>query len=491
MNRAVAAASLLLLLFFLAMKTAEEVHQQGFTSTEASNIHSSTAEFRRCPKLKSGVDVAAQSILLERANYSVDLIRAGHKMALAPALAAANLTKWRGAFDQVDRKKKMDVLIFGGSMTMGMGCDNGALAVLNACSHANRTFTMLQGLFVDRRIDVTTHSFAYGGANSKFSADAIPPILWSLSFVPDVVVVDYGVNDMAELQNKAIVGQLTEAIFSIISDYLPSAATMLIIPDFEAHERANDAMAAEYLRAALHHGVAVVDVRSACLKLGFCPWRDVFRRKDEKRGKTHPSHFTHISIAETSLAALLALFDASCNKRDTRGRFLNPNVSHHVTCMRPTTYINAGKPPIGWKMNSTTPDGGWVLTEDRVGKPGWIARGDRNISYNITFPVKFGSNPKLVVTMLRSYESMCEARLLVSSAPALWKELNASWSRPFSVPFTVEVNVMNGPPKVGDKLFMFELRNGFSTKPNSTENVTFSLTPSPRCKFKLISIVAC
>ena len=72
---------------------------------------------------------------------------------------------------------------------------------------------------------------------------------------------------------------------------------------------------------------------------------------------------------------------------------------------------------------------GWRLFEDRAGRPGWIAT---QVGATIVFPVRFGQEPLLTVTYLRSYEKVGAVSLqLVSAAPrqnaSRVRQLDAMW----------------------------------------------------------------
>lgn len=127
---------------------------------------------------------------------------------------------------------------------------------------------------------------------------------------------------------------------------------------------------------------------------------------------------------------------------------------------------------------------------------GWITS---TMGAKLSFPVKFGPEPRLAVTVLRGYEGFGDIRLTVnerrSTIKGMWPPDHAKVTVSATVWYLATWNG-NQEAQLGEGGV-----TGFAVKPNSEHVVTIEYlgcAPARRgaketdgCKFKLISLATC
>ena len=415
-------------------------------------------------------------------------VQHAHDLALA-SLFTVNTTKVQKLF----AKKPGETLVghvFGGSFTAGMGCDRNP-----DCPFSTSLNVVLQQLMPDVTVAVRNHG--KGGTNSKVGLVAVTGVLSAKNAeTPDFVVLDFSVNDLRELYlaDKSELTAIYEAHMETISFYAPDALVFLVVSEYngELENTGNDLIAA-IQSVALHRRAAFVNFRSGCQFLNYCPFRDGTYVKEsgcKPYATTHPGNSVHRAVGETLVDAFVRLYLIACeNVSPTRleTSFLHPKKKEHTACMRPLRHISAYDPPAGWVRtaltNTTT---GWVLAEDRPGKPGWMST---TVDTSITFEVAISSQmtTMLAVTYLKSYTGLCPV-IFSNSVNSRTFTIQPLWTRPFSVSYTQWYQAsLQGFQDPDQGLF------GLGIAPGSTFNVTLTVAKGgPKgCKFKLISIVSC
>lgn len=153
-------------------------------------------------------------------------------------------------------------------------------------------------------------------------------------------------------------------------------------------------------------------------------------------------------------------------------------------CKKPTTFFSALEADTTREGIRT--NGGWQLYADREHKPGWIATQPNS---DISFEVKFGLHPRIVITYLRSYEKIGNATMTLNNRTFT---LKGKWDDP-----TVHVSQSHTAVfQAFHDAFQDDLGEngliGFNVKPNSAHEVKFQFIPTgPDTKFKLIGVETC
>jgi hypothetical protein len=132
----------------------------------------------------------------------------------------------------------------------------------------------------------------------------------------------------------------------------------------------------------------------------------------------------------------------------------------------------------------------WKLREDRKGKPGWIATSPEHW---ISFPLRFGDHPRLVVSYLKSYKGLGKVRMTLNNRSVELTGLYTVQEQPYNVSqvATQVFEVWRTDSFQGMWNFPF----GFAVSPNSLMPVKFSadgaLNPDGVYKFKIVSVLSC
>ena len=417
-------------------------------------------------------------------------------------LAVVNKTKVRRMFG----KKPHESLIghvFGGSFTAGRspgGCNAAFVGV--DCPFSNRIEKMMQQLMPDLKVAI--RNYAKGGTNSKVGLGAITGVLSAKNAErPDFVLLDFSVNDLAELapsmKDKFELAAIFEAQVATIEHYAPDAVILFVMDELWALDTNLEYLPVLLQKIALHHRTGFVNFRPACQMVGYCPFRDSAYHHvagcEKQYNEAHPSNPVHLSMGETIVDAFVRLYLASCEGADPDVLFsvatkeVHPKKKSYTNCIIPRTHISAYSPPRGWTltaaMNHSANDG-WALVEDRPGKPGWITSTPNT---SITFEVAIADRrpTMLAVTYLKSYGNVCPVELS-NSVNERTARLNPKWDRRFSVSFTQWFDA-------SDKSWQDSETGhfGFAIEPGTRFNVTLRLLTgwAIGCKFKLISIVTC
>ena len=139
---------------------------------------------------------------------------------------------------------------------------------------------------------------------------------------------------------------------------------------------------------------------------------------------------------------------------------------------------------------------GCVLREDRPGKPGWelFREGAR-----LSFVASFGSEPRLLLSYLQSYEGMGDAAMTIGR---VWYALNGTHAlrtSQVSTEFFVADGTLNQHDGIDNvpeaQLTGRPLGNagafGFGLKPNSSNVPVLIQLRSSVGRFKVVSLVSC
>ena len=148
--------------------------------------------------------------------------------------------------------------------------------------------------------------------------------------------------------------------------------------------------------------------------------------------------------------------------------------------------------------------GPWELRADVKDRAiGWVVQYDptSGVPMAITFPVVFSSNPRLEVTVLRSYENFLDASLSFNDPECAagsfhagddHMRLRGSWEQRFSLPDTTvwdPSGLASAFAKADDSVRELPC----TTTPGKTYNVTITVSPGAaiRGKVKILGVVGC
>ena len=380
---------------------------------------------------------------------------------------------WNKIGQACQEASALDILVVGGSETAGVNCDDG-LTQLKDCAWGARYKSWLLATCPSSQVNVDNQ--ASGGTTMS---SALPVMSTWLARRPDIIFIDFIVNDSFEPQENA------KNLIAIYEAFI-----------LQARRYEKPVFPAFIITCALEKCAPVRDIIfwvSAVHDVAIVSYYDVAHCAAQLSGETnvnlfwdtsgtHPSWKAHQLIADTLayVTAMNSVLTSSANATLANADVL----ATFNTCMSPTSSYMAQSPPTeGITMNA------WKLEEDRPGKPGWITYSD---SSRIAYDVRFGERPRLMVTWLRSYAGLGNVRMTLNGRsvilPGLWSQAQLHVSQAFMHTFQVQRNELQTNIGLSGVL-------GFSILPNTNHVLTFETTPDVQIgnssKFKIISISTC
>jgi hypothetical protein len=441
-------------------------------------------------------------------------------------LTAASVEEADGSTRRTFRQP-YKVLLLGGSAAAGVFCEN-ELVSWKECAWSARAVSWMRAAFPCA--DISLYNYAAGG--TTISSGMASLHTW-LQNPPDsdLLLVDFIVND-------AFYDQVPlNRPFGVVPTSLSAAYEQFILqtraarPDLEIVFVNTCALprciglASEIAMLAAHYGIPVISyaavVDAASITAEVC-LKDVSPQWWGPPSLTHPRWQVHQLMAETVQDCIVQRWGNYC-AAGTRARvpvsllhMLRPattlndasDLQKVSTCDSPTTFYSAleliGRAKRGEALEGIEAHD-WPLTEDRANKPGFIAESS---NAEIKFAVRFGTNPRLILTYLRSYEGLGNAQMSfvgIPFAPAyggpargdrsiLLEGLYAPDSPDFaahvSQSILVSFQVQQESFQDWDGLLGVL---GWGIQPGSSHTLRFKAVggPSDPHKFKLITVTAC
>jgi hypothetical protein len=441
-------------------------------------------------------------------------------------LTAASVEEADGSTQRTAREQ-YKVLVLGGSETAGVDCVND-LVSRKECAWSARAVSWMQAAFPCA--DISLYNYASGG--TTISSGMASLHVW-LQNPPDsdLLLVDFIVNDAFSLEQfiSSKPGPVPTSLSAAYEQFI--LQTRAARPDLEivfvntcALPRCSG-VAAEIEAIAAHYGIPVISyaavVKSASLTPELCGkdawpywWGDV--------KIAHTRWQVHQLMAEMVQDCVVQRWGSYCAV-GTRARvpvsllpMLRPattlndasDLQKVSTCDSPTTFYSAleliGRAKRGEALEGIEAHN-WPLTEDRANKPGFIAESS---DAEIKFAVRFGTNPRLILTYLRSYEGLGNVQMSFVGIP-FPPELGGAASgirlielkglyAPDSADFAAHVSqTFLASFQVHQEGFQDYLGLdgvlGWGIQPGSSHTLRFKAVggPSDPHKFKLITITAC
>jgi hypothetical protein len=333
-------------------------------------------------------------------------------------------------------RKQYKVLVLGGSETAGVDCVND-LVSRKDCAWSARAVSWMRAAFPCAEISL--HNYATGGTTLTSGMASLH--VW-LQNPPDsdLLLVDFIVNDAFSLDqfSSSKPGPVPTSLSAAYEQFI--LQTRAARPDLEivfvntcALPRCSK-VAAEIEAIAAHYGIPVISyaavVKAASLTPELCG-KDASLQWWGPPSLAHTRWQVHQLMAETVQDCVVQRWGNYC-AAGTRARvpvsllpMLRPattlnnasDLQKVSTCDSPTTFYSAleliGRAKRGEALEGIEAHN-WPLTEDRANKPGFIAESS---DAEINFAVRFGTNPRLILTYLRSYEGLGNVQMSFVGIP--------------------------------------------------------------------------
>lgn len=354
--------------------------------------------------------------------------------ALEARVSPAQHLLLRSLFEKLERGEEAVMLVLGGSMLAGIGCTPGSWT----CAYPSRLAKLWPTLEGRHAPKLRVISRARGGTTT---ASTLPFLEYLIALdesgpAPDLILVDFSVNDARESQDwtvdidteAAAAASFTrgDRVFAATESFLRFAlrkgSSALLVVESQYYEEesldAHRAAAGLYGVPFLAYGDGLVPPIVDAVAWG--------PSNSAVINWAHPPAATHQRIAVATVAYIARLAHALRgrsveNDRDDRlfqGRLDAPPLApprlantFRVCDAALSTYD--AKRAGAANLTSEGPRvlrGKWVLAEDRPGKPGWISTTPGSIA---SFHVRFGPSPRLVVVYTRSYQTFGDVLLSV------------------------------------------------------------------------------
>jgi len=287
-------------------------------------------------------------------------------------------------------------------MVAGMECQDMSSRGKN-CAYAKR---FARWLHSEEGIRVNVINTAVGGVTTSGMLPSLPLLLQSLETQPDLILIDFSVNDGQHFQSwkegvtrrgqttapNMVVAAVTEEMIL----YLRNVTTaMLWMVEGDCHESSQHARLAHEMVANFHSIPFSSYHRAIQAYPGSCDTYLWGRT-------THPNWMIH-----QMFAYMLAY--AWTHYGTPRTTLSTPAALQRVAiCTQPLFSWSAfDADPSTYQVLS----GNWSVYEDRPGKPGLMS----NLSNSIVEfrGVKFGDTPRLIISFLRGYEHLGKFTLSV------------------------------------------------------------------------------
>ncbi|KAI9033198.1 hypothetical protein DFJ74DRAFT_159294 [Hyaloraphidium curvatum] len=227
---------------------------------------------------------------------------------------------------------------------------------------------------------------------------------------------------------------------------------------------------------------------------------------------THPRWEVHVAIADTLKSCLVSQWQPYCRIYSRPGHRglpppINPGLLDKLkVCDHPVVMYAAmtGMQPSGTNTSGLPPlsESGFSLVYERADKPGWISS---KANATLSFPVRFGENPRLILTYLRSYANLGNAMMSFSHDPSKQLPLYGTYqpgetgygsrvSQSFMIAMDVKRPTFQPSPTLNGLL-------GFGIPPGLATHVQFRAIEADvvgvngsqvrSSKFKIISLSTC
>jgi len=238
---------------------------------------------------------------------------------------------------------------------------------------------------------------------------------------PTAIFVDFSINDAfvrleeVRFANEALIRYLRRE---------QSQSEIFFIEALCSHRAKESAQI--HLKLAEYYDIPLISFRSAVGGGKSCERKEIWGIFKNAHTNAHPLYYVHQNIAWSVVKGLFHFVKKECLRKDgkveddrkyklpSKTMFDKEKLKDFEVC-NPISYYDANEmfnnknknDQIG-KLGEGIISKGWELREDRRGKAGWISSKRGNI---IEFNVTFGTNPRLIVGFLKSYEKIGDATM--------------------------------------------------------------------------------
>ena len=430
--------------------------------------------------------------------------------ALDARVSPAQHVLFHSLFKKLERGEEAVMLVLGGSMLAGIGCTPGWNW---KCAYPSRLAKMWPTLEGQHAPKLRVISRARGGTTT---ASTLPFLEYLLALdesgsAPDLILVDFSVNDARESQDWTVdIGKEAAAaasftrgdrVFAATEAFLRFAlrkgSSALLVVESQYYEPesldAHRAAASLYGVPFLAYGDCLVPPIVDAVAWG-PPNSAVINW-------AHPPAATHQRIAVAAAAYIAGLAHALRgrnieNDRDSKhfqSRLDAPPLAPPTlantfrVCDAALSTYDAKRASAANLTSAKGPRvlrGKWVLAEDRPGKPGWISTTPGSIA---SFHVRFGPSPRLVVVYTRSYQSFGDVLLSVPG----YKRIGVKGSLKGKEEMEVLHGCCNADKVTQSELQVINVAQFFKVPPNISADVSLVFRGAKNTKFALSLVSSC
>ena len=322
-------------------------------------------------------------------------------------------------------ESRLNIAVVGGSVTAGQGCKEGSTKG-KLCAYPARFESWLQTKKVNASIHV--HNLAVGGSTCASTLPQLGLLVTNMDDTDaskeDLIIIDFSVNDHAEIWANHLTLLQLEAVMEAQLDYMSSQHPALPILIFEACCFCNRYGASSVKeRAASRWGVPFLLYDAPVLNNG-CN-RKTWPPAPGNNLYTHPSAKGHTQLAAL-LSAWWGTFERWIAQQHSHSSFtvvpfppptaiVAAEADKYRVCKAVTQYDaskylfsrHEGRSGLQqYDSQRTILATGWTLFEDRPGKAGWISS---EVGAVLEFNLTFGRHPSVSVVYERSYQSFGSA----------------------------------------------------------------------------------
>jgi hypothetical protein len=398
-----------------------------------------------------------------------------------------SMKAWERVSELFLTKANLNIMVVGGSEAAGVDCSDGA-SKGKACAWSSRLVNMLSCVVPKSKVNL--QNLATGGTTITVALASLAAWVRSQPDL-DVLLVDFIVNDAFEAQDMRS-GNISQNLiaayekFVILAyEYQPHIELMFVntccldrcIPVSNAIRIVAD-----------YYGIPIVS---------YTDMADVVSKIDGNNltehywltHATHPPWVIHQFIADTIMRCLHQHVNRHEFLRDQHSTLSAKTAMARLdVCDSPLSEYSSNSPSLAGVAATN-----WTFYEDRRGKPGFISNGP---NATISFAVKFGPNPRMILTFLRGYKDLADAyiwfdndRYKRAKLPGLYQPSDHEYGLNVTQSYLLVINV-------AQKMFQPEYGLmgvlGFSIKPNAKTRVNFEVSPNNNStKFKIINLQSC
>lgn len=410
-----------------------------------------------------------------------------HEIALAGVHCSQVGSAWISLMQSLIQKSQYRIIVAGGSETAGVLCKNDLLSQ-KQCAWSARLVAIFKSVLPGKDIKLT--NVASGG--TTITAGLASLSSWIVDGMPDLIILDYIVNDSYEAQINIGGGSILTAYEAMIIQIhklakLHGKETNILFVNTCCLGQCQGIN--NLIRAISNfHGVLYASYYDFVEFVSKAQGADLSVRYWNTTS-THPPRFVHQMIAQVTWSCFVRAWRNSCNQKKIMQRPVissRQSLAQMPTCESPASEFSAFNPPLSGVTGQN-----WKLYEDRPGKPGFILQ---SVNSTISFDLTFGEHPRLSIVYLRSWSGLGSMKMYVEGIAGreiilsgLYDPGDPQSAEKVSQSTTVVLQVSS--PIFQFKDFGLSGVNGWAIAPYSKHKVTFQMLSGT--KMKIILVQAC